>query len=62
VNTSSVLGLIGVFGYTDYCASKFALVGFAEALRGEFPGRATPCTPERRGLTTNATKVTDKRF
>jgi short-subunit dehydrogenase len=27
--------LIGVFGYTDYCASKFALVGFSEALRAE---------------------------
>ena len=35
VNTSSVAGLIGVFGYTDYCASKFALVGFSEALRSE---------------------------
>ncbi len=35
VNTSSVAGLIGVFGYTDYCASKFALVGFSEALRAE---------------------------
>lgn len=35
VNTSSTAGLIGVFGYTDYCASKFALVGFSEALRSE---------------------------
>ena len=35
VNTSSVAGLIGVYGYTDYCASKFAIVGFSEALRGE---------------------------
>ncbi|MFI5394130.1 MAG: SDR family oxidoreductase [Candidatus Binatia bacterium] len=35
VNTSSIAGLVGVFGYTDYCASKFALVGFSEALRGE---------------------------
>jgi NAD(P)-dependent dehydrogenase (short-subunit alcohol dehydrogenase family) len=35
VNTSSIAGLIGVFGYTDYCASKFAVVGFSEALRGE---------------------------
>jgi 3-dehydrosphinganine reductase len=35
VNTSSVAGLIGVFGYTDYCAAKFALIGFSEALRGE---------------------------
>jgi len=35
VNTSSVAGLIGVFGYTDYCASKFAVIGFSEALRNE---------------------------
>lgn len=35
VNVSSLAGLIGVFGYTDYCASKFALVGFSEALRSE---------------------------
>jgi 3-dehydrosphinganine reductase len=35
VNTASIAGLIGVFGYTDYCASKFGLVGFSEALRSE---------------------------
>ena len=35
VNTSSVGGLIGVFGYTDYSASKFALIGFSEALKQE---------------------------
>ena len=35
VNTASVAGLVGVFGYTDYCASKFAIIGFSEALRGE---------------------------
>mgnify|MGYP000621399968 CR=1 FL=1 len=35
VNTSSIAGTIGVFGYTDYSASKFALVGFSEALRSE---------------------------
>lgn len=35
VNTSSLAGLFGVFGFTDYCASKFALVGFSEALRSE---------------------------
>jgi len=35
VNTASLAGLIGVFGYTDYCASKFGLVGFSEALRSE---------------------------
>jgi len=35
VNTSSVAGFVGVFGYTDYSASKFAIVGFSEALRSE---------------------------
>jgi 3-dehydrosphinganine reductase len=35
VNVSSLAGLIGAFGYTDYAASKFALVGFSEALRSE---------------------------
>lgn len=35
VNTASLAGLIGVFGYTDYCAAKFAVVGFSEALRSE---------------------------
>lgn len=28
-------GLVGIFGYTAYCASKFGLTGFAEALRQE---------------------------
>ena len=32
---SSGAGLIGIYGYTAYCASKYALVGFAEALRQE---------------------------
>ena len=35
VNVSSMSGLIGAFGYTDYSASKFALIGFSEALRSE---------------------------
>jgi len=35
VNVASVAGLIGVFGYTDYCAAKFAVLGFSEALRAE---------------------------
>ncbi|PKL38916.1 MAG: short-chain dehydrogenase [Spirochaetae bacterium HGW-Spirochaetae-1] len=35
VNTSSMSGFIGVFGYTDYSASKFAIVGFSEALKSE---------------------------
>lgn len=32
---SSGAGLIGIHGYTAYCASKHALSGFAEALRQE---------------------------
>jgi short-subunit dehydrogenase len=35
VNTSSVAGFIGVFGYTDYCMSKFGVIGFSDALRQE---------------------------
>ena len=35
VNVSSVAGFVGVFGYTDYCASKFGVLGFSEALRSE---------------------------
>ncbi len=38
VNTSSVLGFLGIFGYTDYAASKFAVVGFSQALRAEARG------------------------
>lgn len=32
---SSGAGLIGIYGYTSYCPSKFALRGLAESLRGE---------------------------
>jgi 3-dehydrosphinganine reductase len=28
-------GMLGIYGYSAYCASKFALRGFAEALRAE---------------------------
>ncbi|MFH1136166.1 MAG: SDR family oxidoreductase [Pseudomonadota bacterium] len=35
VNVSSIAGFIGVFGYTDYSASKFAVIGFSESLRAE---------------------------
>ncbi len=34
----SAAALIGIYGYTAYAASKFALRGFAEALRGEARG------------------------
>ncbi|MBC9252390.1 hypothetical protein A9179_19125 [Pseudomonas alcaligenes] len=35
VNLSSLFGLIGVAAQTHYCASKFAVRGFSEALRQE---------------------------
>ena len=35
VNTSSIAGFLGVFGYTDYCMSKFGIIGFSDALRQE---------------------------
>jgi NAD(P)-dependent dehydrogenase (short-subunit alcohol dehydrogenase family) len=38
VNVSSVFGLMGVPGQAAYCASKFAVRGFTEALRHEVRG------------------------
>jgi NAD(P)-dependent dehydrogenase (short-subunit alcohol dehydrogenase family) len=38
VNVSSVFGLLGVPGQAAYCASKFAVRGFTEALRHELRG------------------------
>ena len=35
VNVSSLAGIVGTTGYTAYAASKFAVVGFSEALRSE---------------------------
>jgi 3-dehydrosphinganine reductase len=35
VNVSSICGFIGVFGYSDYSAAKFGVMGFSEALRSE---------------------------
>ncbi len=35
VNVSSMAGFLGLFGYTGYCASKYAVVGFSLALRHE---------------------------
>jgi len=32
-NVNSILGLMGLFGYSAYCASKFAVVGLSESLR-----------------------------
>lgn len=35
LNVSSMAGVIGIYGYTAYAASKFAICGFSDALRGE---------------------------
>ena len=35
INIASGGGLIGIFGYTGYCGSKFAVRGFSDALRYE---------------------------
>ncbi len=35
LNVSSLAGVLGIYGYTAYAASKFALVGFSQALRAE---------------------------
>jgi NAD(P)-dependent dehydrogenase (short-subunit alcohol dehydrogenase family) len=45
INVSSVLGRFGVPGYTAYCASKHAIVGFTRALALELVSR---------GITVNA--------
>ena len=38
VNVGSILGYLGYPGHAAYCASKFALRGFSEALRRELAG------------------------
>ena len=35
VNVSSLAGFMGVFGYSDYCASKFGSMGLTLSLRSE---------------------------
>ncbi|MBN2027998.1 MAG: SDR family oxidoreductase [Actinobacteria bacterium] len=50
VNVCSVLGFMGVFGYTDYAASKFALMGLTESLKSELKpcgvGISILCPPD----------------
>lgn len=35
VNICSMAGFLGIYGYTAYCGSKFAVRGFSDALRSE---------------------------
>jgi len=50
VNVCSVVGFVGPFGYTDYAASKFALMGLTEALKSELKpcgvGVSILCPPD----------------
>lgn len=47
---ASMAGTVGVFGYSAYGASKFAVLGFAQCLRAEYAGRGIQisaiCPPE----------------
>jgi short-subunit dehydrogenase len=42
VNLSSIFGIVAPAGQTAYCASKFAVRGFSEALRHELAARNSP--------------------
>lgn len=50
LNISSVAGLVGVFGYSAYCASKFAVSGLTQTLRSELKphgiGVSLLCPPD----------------
>ncbi len=39
VNISSVAGFLGIYGYTAYSGSKFAVTGFSDSLRNELKPR-----------------------
>lgn len=53
INIASMASYFGTFGYTAYCASKFAVLGFSEALRCELRPQGVRvqvvCPPEFAG-------------
>jgi short-subunit dehydrogenase len=54
INTSSVFGLLGMPHQSAYCASKFAVRGFTDALRQELRGTGVSAvTVHPGGITTN---------
>jgi NADP-dependent 3-hydroxy acid dehydrogenase YdfG len=54
VNTSSVFGLVGMPYQSAYCAAKFAVRGFTDALRQELRGTGvSAATVHPGGITTN---------
>ena len=44
INFSSLAGVIGVFGYTAYAGSKYAVRGFSDALRAEMKPKGIQVT------------------
>ena len=60
VNTSSIYGLVGLRNQSAYCASKFAVRGFTDALRQELLGtgvRAITVYPAASRPTSSATRA-----
>jgi short-subunit dehydrogenase len=60
VAVSSLAGLIGVGGRTAYCATKFAMAGFFEALRAELKGAGVSVTTAYPGVV--ATRIRHRGF
>jgi 3-oxoacyl-[acyl-carrier protein] reductase len=57
VNISSVIGLIGNPGQTNYAASKAGLIGFTKAVARELAGRKVTCNAVAPGfITTDMTE------
>lgn len=57
VNVSSIFGLVGAPGSADYCASKFAVRGFTEALAAEMLGTSVQVhLVHPGGIATNITR------
>lgn len=52
LNVASMAGFVGLFGNAGYCASKYAVIGFSEALRSELSPRrikvSVLCPPNTR--------------
>jgi NAD(P)-dependent dehydrogenase (short-subunit alcohol dehydrogenase family) len=62
VNTSSVFGLLGMPYQSAYCASKFAVRGFTDALRQELRGTGVSAvTVHPGGIRTNIARSARKR-
>ena len=62
VNTSSVFGLLGMPYQSAYCASKFAVRGFTDALRQELRGTGVSAvTVHPGGIRTNIARNARKR-